>query len=156
MQVFQTMRRAGLASLALPAVLALIGCGGPGSSGSEARSREHYSIGQIGQIFRIYQKGQKPPPKTLKDLLPLQNGFPSAIESLKSREVLVYWGAGISDSSDAASTVLAYQKDVPEKGGEVLMQDGTDRLMTAEEFKAASKPPGASTDDGMTSKKKKR
>ena len=38
--------------------------------------------------------------------------------------------------------MLAYHKDVPEKGGEVLMQDGTAKKMTAEEFQAAPKPAG--------------
>ena len=68
--------------------------------------------------------------------------------------MLVYWGAGLSDGPDAASTVLAYQKDVPEKGGEVLMQDGTPKKMTADEFKAARKPEGATTDPGPAPRKK--
>ena len=78
--------------------------------------------------------------------------FPAAVASIKSKEVLVYWGVGISDGPEAASTVLAYHKDVPEKGGEVLMQDGTAKKMTAEEFQAAPKPAGATTEgSGSTS-----
>ncbi len=38
-----------------------------------------------------------------------------------------------------SNTVLAYAKDVPEKGGWVLMGDGTARQMTPEEFKKAPK-----------------
>ncbi len=65
----------------------------------------------------------------------------------------MYWGVGLSDSAEAASTVLAYQKDVPEQGGEVLMQNGTAKKMTADEFKAAAKPAGATT-EGLASKQK--
>ena len=68
--------------------------------------------------------------------------------------MLVYWGAGISDEPEAASTVLAYHKDVPEKGGEVLMQNGKARKMTAEEFKAAPKPAGAKIDEAPAVTKK--
>jgi hypothetical protein len=114
------------------------GCG-PGAVERAPISVEQLSIEEIASILRAYQKGQKPPPKGLKDLLPMQAAFPTAVQALKNKEVLVYWGAGLSDASGASSTVLAYHKDVPEKGGEVLMQDGTARKMTADEFKAATK-----------------
>jgi hypothetical protein len=133
------------------------GCGrSSGRSVGEAESLEQFSIGQVGQILRVYQKGQKPPPTGLKDLLRLENGYPAAIASIRDKQVLLYWGAGLSNSPEASSTVLAYHKDVPEKGGEVLMQDGTAKKMTAEEFKAASKPAGATTDEGMPAAAKKR
>lgn len=134
MHVPETLRR-GWVFLILAAILP--GCG----SGSSAKveSTEQLSIMQVGQIFRLYQKGQKPPPKGVEDFLPMEQGYPAAIGSLKEKDVVVYWGAGLSDGSTASSTVLAYQKEVPEKGGEVLMQDGTARKMTAAEFQAAPK-----------------
>ena len=106
-------------------------------------------------MFHLYQKGQKPPPKGPSDLLPMQRMFPAAVDSIRNKEVLVYWGVGISEAPEAASTVLAYHKDVPEKGGEVLMQDGTAKKMTAEEFEAAPKPAGATTEGAAPTKKKK-
>jgi hypothetical protein len=134
MQVSYVFRRLWFAVMLTTLVA---GCGTNSGGGTE--SVEQLSIAQIGQIFRAYQKGQRPPPKELKDLLRMEQGYPAGIGSLKNKEVLVYWGAGLSDASGAASTVLAYHKDVPEKGGEVLMQDGTARKMTADEFKAATK-----------------
>ena len=115
-----------------------VGCG-PSTAGPESLTQ--YSIGQIGQLFHLYQKGQKPPPKGLQDILPLERALPGAVGSIKSKEVLIYWGAGLSDAPEAASTVLAYQKDVPEKGGEVLMQDGTAKKMTAAEFQSVRNRP---------------
>lgn len=138
-------------------VAAAGGCGrGSGRSAGEAESFEQLSIAQVGQIFRVYQKGQKPPPTGLRDLLPLERLYPAAVAPIRDNQVLVYWGTGLSDDADAGSTILAYQKDVPVKGGEVLLQDGTARKITAEEFQAARKPAGASTDHGDLSPRKKR
>ena len=142
-------------ALALAGALAapMAGCGSGGVSRAPISGAQQ-SMEEIASILMSYQKGKKPPPKSLKDLLTLQAAFPTAIQSLKSKDVLLYWGAGYADGPDAASTVLAYQKDVPEKGGEVLMQDGTVKKMTADEFKAARKPEGATTDPGAVPKKK--
>ncbi len=87
-----------------------------------------------GKFSISTRRGEKAPPKGLKDLQTLQREYPAAVESIQSKEVLVYWGVGSPTGPEAASTVLAYHKDVPEKGGEVLMQDGTAKKMTAEEF----------------------
>jgi hypothetical protein len=122
-------------------VIVPVGCGGP--STSETGSHEELAIAQVGRIFHMRQKTQKSPPQGPKDVQTLQTVAPAGVAAVKSGEVIVYWGVGLDESSDGASTVLAYQKDVPEKGGEVLMQDGNARKMTAEEFKAAKKPPGA-------------
>ena len=40
-------------------------------------------------------------------------------------------------SPDAAAKVLAYEKDVPQQGGLVLMGNRTVKQMTAQEFQAA-------------------
>jgi hypothetical protein len=149
MQVSTTIARAGKAAL-LAAILPL-GCS---TSTVGPESTEQLKILQVGQLFHMFQKGQKSPPTGIKDFARLGSNLPAALSSLRSHDVLVYWGVGLSDGPEAASTVLAYQKDVPEKGGEVLMQDGTARKMTAEEFQAAPKPAGATTDDSTSAKKK--
>jgi hypothetical protein len=150
MQVSNVIARACVGAVLVAVVP--IGCG-PSTAGPE--STAELSIGQVGQIFHFIQKGQKPAPKGASDLLPMQRVFPAAVDSIRNKEVLVYWGVALSDAPEAASTVLAYHKDVPEKGGEVLMQDGTAKKMTAAEFQAASKPAGASTEGAAPSKKKK-
>jgi hypothetical protein len=128
-----------------------LGCG---PTAAEPKSAEQLQISQIHQLFHMYEKGQKPPPKGIKDVEHLAPHIPAAIAALKSKAVIVYWGAGLSHEPDAASTVLAYQKEVPEKGGEVLMQDGTAKKMTAEEFKAAKKPAEGKIDDDTADRKK--
>jgi hypothetical protein len=142
MRVSNAIARAWLAAV-LTAIFP-IGCG-PSTSGPE--SMEQLKIAQVGQLFHIFQKGAKPPPQGIKDIESMRSNLTAAVASIRSKEVLVYWGTGFSDAPEAASTVLAYHRDVPEKGGEVLMQNGKARKMTAEEFKAAPKPGGATTED---------
>jgi hypothetical protein len=72
----------------------------------------------------------------------MEQGYPTGIAMLRKGDIVVNWGAGLSDAPDAASKVLAYHKDVPSRGGAVLMQDGSTRKMTAEEFQAAPKAAG--------------
>jgi hypothetical protein len=130
--------------LVVSTVIVPVGCG-PSTAGPG--SREELTISQVAQIFRMRQRTQKPPPQGIKDVEGAQAVAPAAFAAVKSGDVIVYWGTGLADGSEAASTVLAYQKDVPEKGGEVLMQDGNARKMTAEEFKAAKKPAGGKLED---------
>jgi hypothetical protein len=49
----------------------------------------------------------------------------------------VVWNVNTKD----ARTVLAYDKDAAEKGGAVLMADGTVKTMTAPEFAAVKPAP---------------
>jgi hypothetical protein len=129
--------------LVILTVIVPVGCG---PSTAPPRTQEEASIQQVWQLFHSYQKRGKEAPKAIADFLPMERNFPGALGAIRSKEVLVYWGAGFSDAADASSTVLAYNKDVPEKGGGVLMQDGTTRTMSAEEFKAAKTPAGATTE----------
>ena len=59
-------------------------------------------------------------------------------------DVVVLWGPSSrtraeEGSEDSADEVLAYEKRVPEQGGEVLMKNRTVKTMTADQFKAAPK-----------------
>jgi hypothetical protein len=124
-----------LASLALAAP----GCGGPpGTRPAEENARADLALDEVGSFLQMQHKGGKPAPKSIKDLAPMENGFPQAYTALKSGELVAYWGVDF-DPSDS-TTVVAYEKAVPEAGGRVLMRDGSLKSMTADEFKAATKP----------------
>ena len=68
-----------------------------------------------------------------------EKAFPLGCGKVKSGEIVLILrraapGRGRSDK------ILAYEKQAPESGGHVLMQDGkTIKKMTADEFKAAKK-----------------
>ena len=70
-------------------------------------------------------------------------GYPGAVEMLRSGQLVVQWGAPLTPEGESTDAVLAYVKAVPEQGGQVLLQDGrTIKTMTADEFKAAPKAAG--------------
>jgi hypothetical protein len=145
MRIADAVRRTLLAGL-----LSALACGcGAGPVGPPPQTAEQESIVQLGRVLGGYRG--KPAPKALKDMLSREQGYPAAIGALRSKDVLLYWGVGLADSPDAAATVVAYRKEVPEKGGEVLMQDGIAKAMTADEFRVARKPAGVKTDPGPLS-----
>ncbi|MGZ3414946.1 MAG: hypothetical protein ACXWNX_15350, partial [Isosphaeraceae bacterium] len=79
-------------------------------------------------------------PKNLKELGITGQQYPIAVEMIKSGDLVVQWGAPLSPEGKAANAILAYVKTVPERGGNVLMQDSmTINKMTADEFKTAPK-----------------
>jgi hypothetical protein len=115
------------------------GCGSAGAAKPGAATVENHALEEVGRIFRTYQKGRRPPPKSVADFNLYEQGYPLGVGAIKRKEVVVFWGGGLSDASDAASTVLAYEASAPASGGAVLTQDGTVRKMSADEFKAAAK-----------------
>jgi hypothetical protein len=142
MRIANSFRRPLLAAL----LSALAGGCGETQFGPPPQTAEQESIAQLGWVLGGYRG--KAVPKALKDILSREQGYPAAIGALRNGDLLLYWGVALSDGPDAAGTIVAYCKGVPENGGEVLMQDGTAKAMTADEFKAARKPPGAKTDPG--------
>ena len=154
-------------------VAALVaGCGASyGQTGGQT-ILDQTPLEQVGKMLRTYQKGLKPPtkgardfpvykpgpvppPRGLKDLAPMAKGFPHAVNALRSGDVLLFWKTDLADDPDAASTLLAYASEVPNKGGQVLMKNGTVQTMTSAQFQAARKPEGATTDDPSAAPSKK-
>ena len=155
---------ARLAPLVLAAFLPGCGVGGSPSGGDTILTQT--PVEQVGRMLRTYQKGLKPPgkgakdrdlpvyrpgpvppPRGPKDLAPLAKGYPHAVRAIRDHEVLLFWKTDLADDPDAAGTVLAYARAVPDSGGQVLLRDGTTRTMTPDQFRAARKPEGASTDE---------
>ncbi|AGA28717.1 hypothetical protein [Singulisphaera acidiphila] len=92
---------------------------------------------EVGEMYRIFIDDNKRPARASKDLLKYAAAFTFGSMALQEKEVVVFWGASLQPDS---TTVLAYQKAVPESGGVVLLQDGqTVKSMTAQEFQSAPK-----------------
>ena len=67
---------------------------------------------------------------------------PTGVRAIETGDVIVRFGASLPDTGEEPGKgpddeVLAYQKDVPASGGQVMMLNRTIRTMTPEEFKAA-------------------
>ncbi len=119
------------------------GCGGEGSRVSGTPD-ENLFLESFAEDYRMYSISKKQPPRKMDDMKILQTMASPAMAEVRNGNILVEWGATLPDTKEepgqsTAPEVLAYGKEVPEKGGYVLHLDRTVTRMTAEEFKAAPK-----------------
>jgi hypothetical protein len=126
------------AGLALAAVLTTLGCG---VQEAAARTKRSNQLKSIGLAYHNCNDQNKKGPANADELAKF-GALPDEVAAVKTGEIVVQWNAVIPGSfpAGAGETVLAYEKDVPTKGGMVLMGDATVRTMTAQEFGAAAKP----------------
>lgn len=119
----------------------------PGCGGNQPPSKEAIEEGPIrdvGTLYRMFSADSNKPPEGPADLKIYQQAYPNGYRAVQDGSVVVNWGAKLTDLSEAGNQessdeVLAYEKEVPEKGGNVLMKNRTIKKMTADEFKAAPK-----------------
>ncbi len=128
----------------LAATLGAVGCGGsaPATPDEIFDSR----LRDVGEAYRVYSLSRKRPPRSVKELATIQNSTPVGLEAIHSGDVVVRWGTALTDTNEESTTpsdeILAYVKDVPEKGGKVLTTGRSIKILTAEEFKTAAKSGG--------------
>jgi hypothetical protein len=116
----------------------LLGCGGSGgSSDNAAGPSASDKVSDVAAMLKEHSEATKKAPNSLADLTDAPASHPVGHAAVASGEFVVVWKAPVSASGSGA--VLAYHKDVPTAGGSVVMQDGSFKTMTADEFKAAPK-----------------
>jgi hypothetical protein len=80
------------------------------------------------------------PPKKLEDLADYQRTNSKVYQAIKEGHYIVLWGSDPARAqAGTTNTVLAYEKDVPTKGGVVVFLDGNVRPVTAQEFQTLAK-----------------
>jgi hypothetical protein len=128
-----------MAALCLGALLGAVtvGCSKQAAEVDPEVQRRKSELSEVYEIYMQFIKTNQRPPKQLSELnrTEYEGMAPVGHQSLQKGEYIAVWGVNGKD----AGTLLAYQKDVPTKGGAVLMADGTVKTMTADEFKAAKK-----------------
>ncbi len=122
--------------------LLISGCGGSSNRPVTDDERKATTLGDVGEIYRLYTAEKKKPPTKIEDLTPLQRLCPMGLRAIETGEVIVRFGAVLPDTgegpgSGTAEEVLAFEKEVPDAGGQVLMLNRTVRSMTSDEFKVA-------------------
>jgi hypothetical protein len=119
--------------VALVVFLPLAGCG----KGNPVVPGSKDNLGQIYELHARYVKNHEMPPRTLADLdtKTYQVTDAGAVQLLKEEKYVLVWNVSAKDGG----TLLAYEKDAPTQGGEVLMADGTVKKMSAAEVQAAVK-----------------
>jgi hypothetical protein len=121
--------------LVLAVLLPAAGCG----RRQEQTLSNEGIVREVGDLYRMHWEQKKRAPIKAEDLRDYEPGGPTGFSALTSGTVVVLWGAKMSKTPEAANTVLGYEKDVPTKGGAVVMLDGSTKTMTADEFNAAPK-----------------
>jgi hypothetical protein len=142
------MKVAGTVCLLVVAFVFLgtVGCG------DNARQKKFSDLMYLGLLYHEHQdKYSGRAPSKVEDLeevaIERQPKGKDALQGLKDGGYVFLWGAKLSDVRKTAAgwsgTVLCYERDVPARGGLVVMVDAAVKTMTADEFKAAPKAEGA-------------
>ena len=132
----------------IPALLCLAaGCGGESGSQPAGAADDRLYLETFAEDYRLYTIAKKQPPHKIDDMKVLNSMASPAVEVARRGDIVVLWGAALPDTKEepgqsTAPEILAYGKDVPEKGGYVLHLDRTVTKMTADEFKSAPKAAG--------------
>ena len=113
------------------------GCGRKAPTDPEQSARQA-ELKQIWEVYTSYVNEKKRAPTRLADVKGYGTAFSEGMRALREGRCVVVWGVA-DPTGAAAKQVLAYEKDVPEQGGQVLFGDGSVTRMTAEEFQAAPK-----------------
>ena len=133
---------------AMGCLLSSAGCGGSDPVIPTEEVMSQTAIADVGEALRAFQANNGEPPKTAAELVGAQGMdmlAPIGMKAISDDEVVVFWGTTLPDTMEVAlteegqDTVLAYESQVPESGGLVLMVDRSVKSMTAEEFQAAPK-----------------
>jgi hypothetical protein len=122
-------------SLAIVVCLGLLtGCGENRNPSQGLSKKDH--LDEIGQMLKGLTEENRKPPTRLAELEAVEPMLPLASPLLRSGELVYVWGA---DYSPGSQKIAAYEKKAATEGGWVLLQDGTVKEMTADEFRAAPK-----------------
>lgn len=112
----------------------MLGCGG--LPDEEPKSllgpSSEQALNSLKDMLQGIEKEKAPMPRGLPDLAQWGPGYPAAEVFLQSGEVVYAWGTKIDSSK--ADMLIAYEKNAPQEGGYVLMQDGTVKKVTKDEF----------------------
>jgi hypothetical protein len=121
------------------ALLAAAGCGSPPRATVPADKVARIQLDDVYGLYKTHVEKKKQPPTRLNQLDPWEPIYVNGYAAVNTGQVVVLWGSTLAPSAGSAPGVLAYEKDVPDQGGYVLLQDGTVQHMAAAEFQAAPK-----------------
>jgi hypothetical protein len=123
------------------------GCSDPNQPRTVDRVDQDNLI-EVGELYRHYQFTKQKPPQQLSDFNTLRSMAGNGYEALRAGTIVLRYNATLPDTDEdpghaESNEVLAFQKQVPENGGYVLLLNRTIKNMTADEFKAAPRPAGS-------------
>ena len=128
----------------------LVGCGSR-QPVATPESATLSKLNDVAELYRVYSITNKKPPKTKAEAAKMENAVPSGLTPINTGDIIVLWGGELTDLNEEptgpkSDKILAYEKDVPAKGGKVLLLDRNIKTMTPEEFAAAPKAAELATE----------
>lgn len=112
-----------------------LGCGGSGDKNAPMDPTGKDRMNEIVQMLKIVEEDKKKPPAKAADLDAVEPLIPMAVQQLRSGDIVYFWGKGLAEGN----AILAHEKKAATDGGWVLLQDGTVKQLSADQFKAAPK-----------------
>ena len=121
----------------------LVGCGSR-QPVATPESATLSKLNDVAELYRVYSITNKKPPKNKAEAAKMENAVPSGLTPINTGDIIVLWGGELTDLNEEptgpkSDKILAYEKDVPSKGGKVLTLDRRIKSMTPEEFSSAPK-----------------
>jgi hypothetical protein len=122
--------------------LLAVGCGG--NKPPTVEEGKEGVLSQVGEMYRNYQMVKNKPPEKFSELASVRSVSGNGYEAVRTGDVILRYGVPLPDTKEepgqsSSGEVLAYEKNVPNEGGRVLLLNRTIKTMTPEEFKAATR-----------------
>ena len=114
-------------------VLFAAGCGSPEPVKGTGTPSGKEGLTDLGVLLKEFGEAKKRPPAKAADIEPVEPLHQAAYVGLVRGDIVYVWGAPLSGGAD----VIAYEKQAETAGGWVLLQDGTVKELTADQFRAA-------------------
>jgi len=110
----------------------LAGCGDSKKAkvGSDAKD----PLNELGEMLKSLAEEKRKPPSKMSELESVEPLIPLAGPKIRAGEIVYVWG---TEYAASGTKIAAYEKKVPSEGGWVLLQNGSVKQMTADEFNAA-------------------
>jgi hypothetical protein len=135
--------------VSLSLALTVAGCGGTSSTGAGSSADTRDDLAGLGGAYHAFHDRNKQGPKSVDDLIQMlpegeqRNSFTTsqACKRLQSGDYVLNPGLSFRDIKDLSRVAILYEKDVPTKGGLVVLGDASVVEMKPADFASLNVGP---------------
>lgn len=125
--------------LLLLIVLFASSCSKNSTEDSDPANPIKFRLSEIYWLYDLHAREKSRAPTRIADFQAFEQSYPHGLQTLKTGDVVVYWGYDMRNKSEGDALILAYEKAVPTDGGWVVLTNSEVKKMSADEFHAAAK-----------------